>query len=391
MGNKKLIRNIAVALAVLFVLAALAPVIIQAFAADSSSISDLEKQLDQLAKEQAALEKEIKNTKNIKQTELTKKSQLEKQVNTLTSKIDLMDDMIDEYSSQISEKEQESTAVQADIDSQTDLYLRRMQENQFSGKLSYLDVVFGAASFSDLMTRLDNAAAIAAYDENLITSLRASKQEILDVKATIEQDKAKQEALKAEAVTDKASLQQATKDAAAYISGLDSDITRKQKLYKEAEAEEERLNEELKELLRSLAPSDYIGGNMIWPTPGYKKISCPFGMRTHPITGEYKMHTGIDIAAAGGTQILAAASGTVLKTGYSSAWGNYILLDHGGSIATFYAHMKTSALVKVGETVTKGQKIGIVGTTGLSTGNHLHFEVRVNGDSVQPLNYVTPS
>jgi murein DD-endopeptidase MepM/ murein hydrolase activator NlpD len=299
--------------------------------------------------------------------------------------------MIDEYSRQIAEKEQESTAVQSNIDSQTELYLLRMQENQLSGKLSYLDVVFGAASFSDLMTRLDNAAAIAAYDENLLTSLRASKQEILDVKATIEQDKAKQEALKAEALEDKTSLQKATKDAAAYIAELDSDIIRKQKLYKEAEAEEERLNEELKELLRSLAPSDYIGGNMIWPTPGYTRITTAFGMRTHPITGVYKMHTGIDIAAAGGTQILAAASGTVLKTGYSSAWGNYILLDHGGAIATFYAHMKTSALVKVGAVVTKGQKIGIVGTTGLSTGNHLHFEVRVNGDSVQPLNYVTPS
>ncbi|HWP80151.1 MAG TPA: peptidoglycan DD-metalloendopeptidase family protein [Candidatus Acidoferrum sp.] len=391
MGNKKLIRNIAVMLAVLFVLAALAPVVIQAFAADNGSISDLEKQLDALAKEQAALEKEIKNTKNSKQTELTKKTQFEKQVNTLTSKIELMDNMIGEYSRQIAEKERESNDVQADIDSQTGLYLLRMQETQMTGKLSFLDVVFGAASFSDLLTRLDNAAAIAAYDENLITSLRASKQAILDVKATIEQDKTKQEALRAEAEADKTSLQQATKDTEAYIAELDSDIIRKQKLYKEAEAEEERLNEELKELLRALAPSDYIGGNMIWPTPGYKKISCPFGMRTHPITGVYKMHTGIDIAAAGGTQILAAASGTVLKTGYSSAWGNYILLDHGGGIATFYAHMKTSALVAVGATVTKGQKIGIVGTTGLSTGNHLHFEVRVDGDSVQPLNYVTPT
>ncbi len=391
MGNRKLIRNIAVALAVLFVLAAVGPIVINAFAADTSSITDLEKQLDQLAKEQAALEKEIKNTKNSKQTELQKKSQLEKQVNTLTSKIDLMDNMIGEYSRQIAEKEQESADVQSDIDSQTELYLLRMQETQLSGKLSYLDVVFGSASFSDLMTRLDNAAAIAAYDENLLTSLRASKQEILDVKATIEQDKAKQEALKEEALEDKTSLQQATKDAASYIAELDSDIIRKQKLYKEAEAEEERLNEELKELLRSLAPSDYIGGNMIWPTPGYTRITTVFGMRTHPITGVYKMHTGIDIAAAGGTKILAAASGTVLKTGYSSAWGNYILLDHGGGIATFYAHMKTSAIVATGETVTKGQKIGAVGTTGLSTGNHLHFEVRVNGDSVQPLNYVTPS
>ena len=391
MFNKKMVRNISILLALLLLLSGIVPVLLNALAADASSISNLEEKLDKLAKEQAALEKEISSTKSNRQSELQKKTQNEKQVNNLTSKIGLMDNMITEYSEQIDIKEQESQYVQGDIDRQTELYLLRMQENQMSGKLSYLDVIFGSASFSDLLTRLDNAAAIAAYDENLLTSLRASKQEILDVKAEIEQSKSRQEAIKFETESDKTSLQAATKKAEAHIAELDSDLSKLQKLYKDGEAEEDRVNEELKALLRALAPSDYIGGNMTWPTPGYKKVTSPFGMRTHPVTGVYKMHTGIDIAAAGGTKIVAAASGTVLKIGYSSAWGNYILLDHGGGIATFYAHMQTSAVVSVGESVTRGTKIGIVGTTGLSTGNHLHFEVRVDGESVQPLNYVTAS
>ncbi len=389
MFSKKFTKNVSIFLAVIFVLAFVAPVILSVLAADNQ-LGELENKLEELAKEQERLQDDIKNNESTKDSEVQKKSQLEQQINNLTSRIDVMDDMINEYSLEIEQKESESNVVQADIDYQTEMYMERMRQNQMKGGLTYLDVIFGSESLTDLLTQLDNVAAIAAYDENLIESLRVAKADILDIKASIEQSKVIQEELKNSAETDKGSLQTASVEAEQYIDELESDIDRLQALYKEAEAEEERLNEEMRQLLISLAPSDYVGGVMIWPTPGYSRVSSPFGMRTHPVTGVYKMHTGIDIAAAGGTQILAVGSGTVLKTGYSSAWGNYILIDHGGGIASFYAHLQSSAIVGEGTAVAKGQKIGLVGTTGLSTGNHLHFEIRINGDSVEPLDYISP-
>ena len=390
MGNKKGMRAVALFLAALMLLGLLGPVVLRAFAAESS-ISDLQDKLDALTKQQKALQNKINSSTANKKTELQRKNDLERQINNLNDKIALYDQLITEYDKQIADKELESQNIQQQVDVQTELYLTRIRETYELGNVSFLDVLFGSASLNEFMTHLDHAAEIAQYDENLISTMRSNRQTVLEAKAEIELARASQAELRDQAARDKTSVQSRQNEVDALIKELDSDVAKNKKLLQEAEAEEERFSQELKELLAKRTDSTYIGGDMIWPTPGYKTITCIFGLRTHPITGVYKMHTGVDIGAAGGTQILAANAGTVVSAGYNSAWGNYIAVDHGGGLSTFYAHMKSSALVAVGATVARGEKIGIVGSTGYSTGNHLHFEVRVKGESVQPLDYVTPS
>ena len=139
----------------------------------------------------------------------------------------------------------------------------------------------------------------------------------------------------------------------------------------------------------SSSGTKYTGGVMVWPAPQYTRISSEFGGRTHPVSGEYKYHSGMDLAAPGGSPILAAASGKVIIAGNTgNGYGNYVVIDHGGGITTLYGHC-SKLLVKKGQSVSRGQQIAKVGSTGLSTGNHLHFEVRVKGACVNPRKYIT--
>ena len=133
---------------------------------------------------------------------------------------------------------------------------------------------------------------------------------------------------------------------------------------------------------------DYVGGAMAWPVPGYTRITSRFGMRTHPITGVYKLHTGVDIGAPRGAQFIAANDGIVTYAGYNRAYGNMVIIDHGGGITTLYAH-GDQILVNVGDVLYQGNPVLKVGSTGYSTGPHAHFEVRINGEYVEPLDYIT--
>jgi len=159
----------------------------------------------------------------------------------------------------------------------------------------------------------------------------------------------------------------------------------------ELEAQEDRLLEDSKrledEINKAQLEMEYAGGIMAWPTPGYYRITSPYGMRVHPIYGYSKMHTGVDIGVAMNQNIVAANDGVVQYAGWYGAYGNIVIVDHGGGISTLSAH-NTRVLVSKGQKVTKGQVISKSGTTGLSTGPHLHFEVRLNGNHTNPLNYI---
>ena len=162
---------------------------------------------------------------------------------------------------------------------------------------------------------------------------------------------------------------------------LQDEITEFQKALKQIESEIAAVS------LESISP-DYIGGDMRWPVPGYSRITSNFGMRVHPITGVYKLHTGVDISAPEGTNFIAAADGVVVQAYYNSAYGNMVMIDHGGGVVTLYAH-GSSIEVSVGDTVKQGQTVLKVGHTGYATGPHAHFEIRVNGEYKNPLNYVS--
>ena len=148
------------------------------------------------------------------------------------------------------------------------------------------------------------------------------------------------------------------------------------------------INSEILSMALQEIDSEYIGGELAWPVPGYTRISSNYGMRTHPITGVYKLHTGVDISAPMGANFIAANDGLVTKAAYNSAYGNMVIIDHGGGVSTLYAH-GSEILVQLGQIVKRGEPVLKVGSTGYSTGPHAHFEVRLNGIVTDPIPYIT--
>ncbi len=172
------------------------------------------------------------------------------------------------------------------------------------------------------------------------------------------------------------------------IKDLQKDEEKLRKAEEENEKEEKKLQAEIKKMLEELAKQNsvYVGGTFTWPCPGYYNITSEFGMRFHPTLKVNKLHTGMDIGAPRGAKVVAANAGTVIRATTNASYGNYVMIDHGGGYTTLYAHMSVLSVSK-GDKVTKGQQVGKVGSTGYSTGNHLHFEVLVGGEWVNPMNY----
>ena len=150
----------------------------------------------------------------------------------------------------------------------------------------------------------------------------------------------------------------------------------------------EEINKQILALAMQGIDTQYIGGELAWPVPGYTRITSKYSMRVHPITGQYKLHTGVDIGAPMGADFIAANDGIVIKAGINTAYGNMVIIDHGGGVTTLYAH-GSEILVELGQTVKRGDAILKVGSTGYSTGPHAHFEVRINGVTTDPLPYIT--
>lgn len=173
-----------------------------------------------------------------------------------------------------------------------------------------------------------------------------------------------------------------------YITKLTDKEKEVQQQIQEFKTRFEEVNAEILALAKQGIYTEYIGGVLAWPVPGYTRISSNYGMRTHPITGIYKLHTGVDISAPMGANFVAANDGIVTKAGYNSAYGNMVIIDHGGGISTLYAH-GSEILVEVGQTVKRNEAVLKVGSTGYSTGPHAHFEVRINGVVTTPIEYIT--
>lgn len=277
------------------------------------------------------------------------------------------------------------------------LRIKYMYEN---GETALLDILFQAKSFSDLLNRSEYIAKISKYDHNMLVRLENTRKEINQRETELQEQLIKitdlnnQLAVEQQSLVVKSKDQQdkmqeyttmisQTKDS---IKEYEDDIKKQEDLIRDLEkANREKEKQEKTENNNNQSP--YTGGQLGWPVPASRTITSLFGYRIHPITGESKLHNGIDIAAPIGTSIVAAESGTVILSAYSSTAGNWIIIDHGKGIVTVYMH-NTSNLVSAGTRVNKGQHIANMGSTGTSTGSHLHFAVRLNGTYVNPMTYL---
>lgn len=365
-------------------------------AASQSAINDLKGKLKDSAAEKKKLQQQLDGLNKDKATVKTQIDMLDAQIANTQEQIDLHSSLIKGLQEQIAQKEVELADAQVQEQEQYEKFKTRVRVMYEQGDTTYLEVLLSSDDFSEFLSRYEIVSQIALYDKNLFEQLKALKEQIAQTKAELEQDKADEEEAKAQLQTTKneldtqqanrakalKELQNASDEVAASYAEIEKEENSIQaqidKMAKELQEEERRRQEEAKKNGQSTTPVQVSGG-YTYPLPGgYRNVTSRFGNRTHPVTGVYKQHTGVDISAPRGTTIMAAKSGTVIIAGKSTAYGNYVVISHGGGLTTLYAHMSKLGTTK-GATVNAGDKIGEVGMTGYATGNHLHFEVRVNG------------
>ncbi|BBI36109.1 murein hydrolase activator EnvC family protein [Cohnella abietis] len=274
-------------------------------------------------------------------------------------------------------------------DNRKELMDSRVRMAYVEGPVSYLDVLLSSASFSDFLNRFDAVESIASQDRNIADAKKRYSEEVAEKKIQREKDLEEVKALYAEMETQKAQLEQDEKDKEVMISKLSKEIEEKEEISEESARQLTELAKQASalEAKKNRIKNYYKGGKLGMPLKSEYRLSSEFGYRIHPITHTKKLHTGMDMAAPKGTPVYAAETGVVTIAQSWSGYGNCIIIDHGGGLWTLYGHL-SSILVKKGETVKRGEKIGLVGSTGQSTGNHLHFEVRKNSEPVNPAPYL---
>ncbi|MDD6811950.1 MAG: peptidoglycan DD-metalloendopeptidase family protein [Lachnospiraceae bacterium] len=372
----------------------------------NASIQEKEKEIEEAKKEVETLKSSLTDVEQVKKELEKSKSDLTAYVTQLDMELGTIQEKIEEYKQLITDKEAEITETTEELndaiarqEEQYEAMKRRIKFMYEKGDTLYLELIFSSEGFSDSMNKADYIEALSSYDRKKLDEYIETKEMIALCKEELEAEKEILDEARAAVEDEEAAVSSLISEKEAQINSVSADITNKEAAIKEYEDMIAAENAEIAALEKAVAEEKarlaaanasartYDGGMFAWPCPGYKRISDDYGNRMHPTLGIQKFHNGIDLAAPAGTPILAAYNGDVVAAAYSSTMGNYIMIDHGDGLYTIYMH--ASALyVSKGQTVTKGQTIAGVGTTGRSTGNHLHFGVRLNGSYVSPWNYL---
>lgn len=356
------------------------------------SLTVLADELSDAQQKKRAVDSQINRVLQQKKEEALKKKELESKKKDLEKAQAAEDENYRQLLNEINALNEEIEKINQAVREAEDTYntqkellkarLRIMYENSDS---SILQTLISSENIIEFFERLELTIAIAKNDRQLVEELNTAK---LDVEYKKQLQEEKREQVKGEAEEKKKRLEQLSisrADIAEQIRKSQSELARLEK----QEDELLKQSNQLVNLIKNLSTTKkYAGGSMLWPCSKTKKISSAYGMRFHPILKKNKMHTGIDIAAPKGESIVAANKGTVIMSGWQNGYGNTVVIDHGGGITTLYAHC-SKLLVKVGQEVKAGEVIAKVGSTGLSTGPHLHFEVRKDGKTRNPLEYVS--
>ncbi len=356
-------------------------------AAPSYAGSEKEEELEDLQKQIEEMKDQIRANESAL-TELQQEIRLlEVEIFGVQKEIDIYTRQINATKAKISEKLEELDKKQVEITEQNVNLNARLRAMYKSGNAGILSVLLNSASISELLTNIEMAKRIYAADSDLLQKLHAEYEVIYQMKVELTQLKDSLQAEQDVVKDKKADLVAKEKAAQAKRDAVEKS---NEELAAQLRAMEKDADELIEIIRREQSSKEYGGGDMCWPSASSKRITEYFGQRAEPIPGVSSNHKGIDIGAAKGTQILAANSGKVIAAGYKpSSYGNYLMIDHGGKIVTLYGHA-SKLLVKEGDVVKRGQVIALVGSTGASTGPHLHFEVRVNGVYKDPLDYVVP-
>ena len=389
---KNSFRIIALILVVLMIVSLVSGFVISGVMAEAkaTSVENLQSELDELAKKKEELERELAVIKDKKEQELEKKSIIDEQINTTRNEISVLNEVISSLNSDLSKAEADIDSAELIIEEKVQLCKDRIRSAYEQGEASNIELFLNSKTFYDYITKAEIVSQIAESDQKIIDEYIAQKNLIEVRKKEIELKKAENEAAKVKLDNKKKTLSAKQAASDKLIDEMNSDEEATKRAVEAAEAAEAELQSEIKAALAATSNSAVVDtGEFRWPLSGkFNNITSEFGYRTHPVTGVYKLHTGVDIASSGisGTAIYAAKGGTVIKAGYNRGYGNYVVIDHGGGYATLYGHASVLN-VTAGQVVTKGDVIGKVGSSGYSTGPHLHFEIIKNSEYTNPLDY----
>lgn len=329
----------------------------------------------QLEEVQVQLSETMQQVQNLSET-----------INQTESEIDGLNTRLQTLQTSITEEEQKLQIAQMDYDKQKKLFEDRMVAIYEAGETSYLDVLLSSKDITDFISNYYLISEIASYDTELLNQIDVQKKNIEETKETLDSQKKEYAESKKNAEKKAILLKNTQTVKNNYMAKLTDAEKQLQAKIDEIDQATREVEAQIILIAGANSNTQYVGGVLAWPVPEYSTITSPFGMRVHPITGVYKLHTGMDIRAPIGANFVAANDGIVVKAEYNRAYGNMVMIDHGGGIMTLYAH-GSEILVQLGQTVKRGDPILKVGSTGYSTGAHAHFEVRVNGTYVNPVDY----
>ncbi len=334
--------------------------------------------------------KSIENI-NIELTEnLEAINKLDEEIYSYETQINTISENLENIEKQIKETEDYLDTIQVDYEHQKEVLQERLLYAYEEGPTRYLDVLLNSKSMLDFITNYYLIAELMQYDKDLLDGIERDKEQIEQIEQSLNESKENLKLIKNEQKKIAISLENSKIVKNSYINNLTNE---EKQIQEEMSMYQEELDlVELEILLAVLENSDtqYVGGTFAWPAPGYYTITSPYGMRVHPIIKTFSNHSGMDIGAPMGSYAIAANDGIVTKATYSYSYGNMVIIDHGGGVTTLYAH-GSEILAQVGDVVKRGDAIMKVGSTGWSTGPHLHFEIRINGTTIDPYPYVTSS
>jgi len=377
-------------------------------ATTSDQLKKMQQQIDKAEKERKELKSGLSDVKKVVAKLESAKSDLKEYVTQLDQEVAVIEEKIDGLIQDIAIKEQEIAETEIELEnalameaSQYDAMGQRIRLNYEQGSSFLVSLLLHATSFGEFLNRSTYVQAVADYDELMLEQFIETREYVELCKRTLEEEKLTLEATKESLENEEEALRQLIDQKAKEIEEYERNIRNNEAAIKEYEAEIAAQNRIIKDLEAAVEAERkrlleqnkkgliYDGGKFKFPLESYKRISDEYGWRIHPTLGVKQFHNGVDFAADKGTKIYAAYDGVVIAAAYSSTMGNYVMIDHGGGLYTIYMHASKLNVSK-DNVVVKGQKIAEVGSTGRSTGNHLHFSVRLNGEYVSPWNYIKP-
>lgn len=373
----------------------------------SESIRQKEEQIKKAEEERKNLQNSLTDAKKIKKQLEAEKNDLKKYVTELDQKLEEIQANIADLNMQIADKETEIAVTQEELAAakekeaqQYESMVIQIQMTYEQGDSSFLNLLFSGGTFSDILNKLEYVEQVSAYSQNLLDEYMLNRQLIELCEQELIAAKEVLDEMREGVLAEEAALEELIAAKEQAIKEYDSSISNKEAAIREYEADVKEQNEIIETLEKAIAEEKrkllaesgsviiYDGGQFKFPLASYTRISSEYGNRIHPTLGVQKFHNGVDFAAPTGTAIYAAYDGKVVAAAYSSSMGNYVMIDHGSGLYTIYMHA-SKLYVSTGAVVVRGETIAAVGSTGRSTGPHLHFSVRLDGAYTSPWNYLS--